>query len=137
MRRITLALLAGSLVVGLLAAPVQARRPGPNLVETAMAVNASGPYAGSFDTLIAAVVDAGLVSALSGNRQLTVFAPTDDAFAALGLNAANIGSVPDDTLRNILLYHVAGTRRACWTRRRSRRCRAAAWPSPSGVARPT
>ena len=39
--------------------------------------------AGSFNTLIAAAKAAGLVDALKGEGPLTVFAPTDDAFAKL------------------------------------------------------
>ena len=109
MRRIALALLAGSLLVGLVAAPAAARRPGPSIVDTAIAVNAQ---TGEFSTLIAALQAADLVGALDGNRQFTVFAPTDAAFAALGLNAGNIGSAFDQaTLTNILLYHVTTGRK--------------------------
>lgn len=39
--------------------------------------------AGNFTTLLAAIEAAGLTSALEGDKPLTVFAPTDDAFAAL------------------------------------------------------
>ena len=39
--------------------------------------------AGSFSTLVAAVEAAGLVETLQGDGPFTVFAPTDDAFAAL------------------------------------------------------
>jgi uncharacterized surface protein with fasciclin (FAS1) repeats len=60
----------------------------------------------NFSTLVAAVQQAGLVDALDGNRHYTVFAPTDDAFAAIGLNAGNIDTVPAAELKNILLYHV-------------------------------
>ncbi len=46
---------------------------------------------GSFTTLVAAVQAAGLVETLSGEGPFTVFAPTDDAFAAaleaLGMTA--------------------------------------------------
>jgi len=77
---------------------------GPTIVEAALAVNAE---TGEFSTLIAAVVRAGLVDTLNGSRQFTVFAPTDAAFAKLGLNAGNIDTVPLDALTNILLYHVA------------------------------
>ena len=108
MRRLALALLTGSLLVGVIAAPVAARRPGPTIVETAIAVNAE---TGEFSTLIAAVQAAGLVDALNGNRQYTVFAPTDAAFAALGLNAGNIGSLDRAALTDILLYHVAAGRK--------------------------
>ncbi|MGB0616257.1 MAG: fasciclin domain-containing protein, partial [Acidimicrobiales bacterium] len=50
--------------------------------------------AGSFETLVAAVTEAGLVETLSGDGPFTVFAPTDDAFAAaldaLGLTAEEL-----------------------------------------------
>jgi uncharacterized surface protein with fasciclin (FAS1) repeats len=109
MRRLVFALLAGSLLIGLVAAPVAARRAGPSIVETAIAVNAES---GEFSTLIAAVQAAGLVDVLDGNRQFTVFAPTDAAFAALGLNAGNVGTALDDaTLTDILLYHVTTGRK--------------------------
>ena len=39
--------------------------------------------AGTFNTLVAAVTAAGLVDTLKGEGPFTVFAPTDDAFAAL------------------------------------------------------
>ena len=41
-----------------------------------------------------------------GARNFTVFAPTDAAFARLGLNATNIGSLPKSKLLKILQYHV-------------------------------
>jgi uncharacterized surface protein with fasciclin (FAS1) repeats len=60
---------------------------------------------GSFDTLVAAVVYAGLADALSSG-EWTVFAPTDDAFAELGLNASNISSAFSKAeITDILLYH--------------------------------
>ena len=57
----------------------------------------------TFSTLNAALARAGLAGTVSRN-QLTIFAPTDDAFAALGLTPKNIASVPN--LAEILLYHV-------------------------------
>jgi transforming growth factor-beta-induced protein len=61
---------------------------------------------GRFTTLVAAVQAAGLVDALSSEGPLTVFAPTDDAFAALP--AGTVESLLNDTptLTSILLYHV-------------------------------
>jgi transforming growth factor-beta-induced protein len=61
---------------------------------------------GRFTTLVAAVQAAGLVDALKADGPLTVFAPTDDAFAALpeGTIEALLADIP--TLTNILLYHV-------------------------------
>lgn len=82
---------------------------GSSIVQTALAVNAS---TGEFSTLIAALAAADLVGALDGKGQYTVFAPTDAAFAALGLNAGNVGALPKDALTDILLYHVAHGRRA-------------------------
>ena len=95
------------------AVPALAAPPGPTIVEVAIAVNSEGPFAGQFDTLIAAVLaaDPAVLNTLNGNGQHTVFAPTDDAFAALGLTPDNIGEVPEDALTEILLYHVAPGRR--------------------------
>lgn len=86
--------------------PVAARSAGPSIVETAIAVNAE---TGEFSQLIAAVVRTGLADTLDGNRQFTVFAPTDAAFAALyeTLGVAGVDEIPVDTLRAVLLYHVA------------------------------
>jgi uncharacterized surface protein with fasciclin (FAS1) repeats len=101
------------LVVALGAVPSFAAPPGPTLVDVASAVNSSGPFAEQFDTLIAAVLaaDPVVLATLTGNGQFTVFAPTDDAFVALGLTPDNVGDVPQDALTNILLYHVARGRR--------------------------
>jgi transforming growth factor-beta-induced protein len=62
---------------------------------------------GRFTTLVAAVQAAGLVDALKGEGPLTVFAPTDEAFAALpeGTVEALLADIP--ALTDILLYHVA------------------------------
>jgi len=60
---------------------------------------------GRFDTLVAAVQAAGLVDALDSG-EWTVFAPTDDAFAKLDLNADNVASAFSKAeLTDILLYH--------------------------------
>jgi transforming growth factor-beta-induced protein len=54
-----------------------------------------------FSTLAALVTDAGLLPAIQGEGPLTVFAPTDDAFAALPADADLSGVLGD-----ILLHHV-------------------------------
>jgi uncharacterized surface protein with fasciclin (FAS1) repeats len=92
-------------------APVAEAGPkGPTIVDVALEVNAQ---TGEFDTLIAAVLaaDPAVLATLSGNGQHTVFAPTDAAFAAIGYDENNIGSLPDEVLTEILLYHVANGRR--------------------------
>jgi transforming growth factor-beta-induced protein len=63
---------------------------------------------GRFTTLVAAVQAAGLEATLRGEGPFTVFAPTDDAFAALpaGTIPALLGDIP--ALTDILLYHVVG-----------------------------
>ena len=81
-------------------APTESRMDLPSIVEIALGNE-------NFETLVAAVVAADLVETLNGNRQFTVFAPTDDAFAALGLYPDNIGDLDKAALTNILLYHVA------------------------------
>jgi transforming growth factor-beta-induced protein len=59
-----------------------------------------------FETLVAAVTAAGLVETLSGEGPFTVFAPTDDAFAALpaGTVDALLQDIP--ALTDVLTYHV-------------------------------
>jgi transforming growth factor-beta-induced protein len=106
MRRLALLAASGALILGLGAQPVAAREPGPTIVGTALAVNAQ---TGEFDYLIQAVVRAGLVDTLNGNRQFTVFAPTDAAFENLftALGVSGIDQIPLDTLKAVLLYHVA------------------------------
>lgn len=63
---------------------------------------------GSFETLVAAVGAAGLVDTLSSPGPFTVFAPTDDAFAALpeGLVDALLLPENQEVLVKILTYHV-------------------------------
>ena len=67
--------------------------------------------ADGFDVLVAAVQEAGLDDALSGNRQLTVFAPTDEAFNAAGITVDNVDEVDDEFLLDVLTYHVTPGRR--------------------------
>lgn len=64
--------------------------------------------AGSFTTLVAAVQAAGLVETLKGEGPFTVFAPTDDAFAALPEGTVESLLLPEnkDQLAAILTYHV-------------------------------
>jgi transforming growth factor-beta-induced protein len=69
-----------------------------DIVETALSNNPN-----EFNTLVEAVVAADLVSTLKGTGPFTVFAPTDDAFAKLGIDLSTLSK---EDLTNILLYHV-------------------------------
>lgn len=73
--------------------------PTADIVDTAVA-------AGSFETLVTAVTAAELVETLKGPGPFTVFAPTDDAFAALPDGTVE-GLLDDqEALTNVLTYHV-------------------------------
>ncbi|MEM7800559.1 MAG: ABC transporter substrate-binding protein [Chloroflexota bacterium] len=62
---------------------------------------------GRFETLVAAVTAAGLAETLSGDGPFTVFAPTDDAFAALPEGTVEaLLEDPEGALTDVLLYHV-------------------------------
>ncbi len=63
---------------------------------------------GSFNTLLAAVKAAGLVETLKGDGPFTVFAPTDEAFAALPEGTVDMLLKPEnkDKLIAVLTYHV-------------------------------
>ena len=102
-RRISLALVAGMLAIGVAAAPVAASGPGT------IAGIASGDA--RFTTLVTALGCTGLVNVAKLADplapKLTVFAPTNDAFRKLGLTARNICWLPQGLLTKILTYHVA------------------------------
>lgn len=86
---------------GLAQADGHGAKPKADIVDTAVA-------AGSFETLVAAVKAAGLVDALKGDGPLTVFAPTDEAFAKLPEGTVESLLKPEniDQLKAVLLYHV-------------------------------
>lgn len=62
--------------------------------------------AGTFTTLVAAVEAAGLVETLKGEGPFTVFAPTDEAFAALPEGTVEGLLADPEALAKILTYHV-------------------------------
>ena len=80
------------------AAPAEARAQG-NIVQTANS-------AGQFKTLIKLAKRAGLVGALTGPGPLTVFAPTDAAFAKVPAKTLDGLLKSKAKLRRVLLYHV-------------------------------
>ena len=61
-------------------------------------------------TLESAVIKADLAATLEGTGPFTVFAPTNDAFAASGITSAVVGSLTPDQLKKILLYHTLGSK---------------------------
>lgn len=64
----------------------------------------------NFSTLVAALNAAGLTETLAGEGNFTVFAPTNDAFAALPEGTLDaLLADPQGMLTNILLYHVVGS----------------------------
>lgn len=73
----------------------------PNIVEVAVSNDA-------FTTLVAAVKAADLVGTLSSEGPFTVFAPTNEAFAALPKGTVESLLLPESkaTLTSILTYHV-------------------------------
>jgi transforming growth factor-beta-induced protein len=78
----------------------QAQTSQADIVDTAVS-------AGNFNTLVAAVQAAGLVETLKGEGPFTVFAPTDDAFAAIPKATLDaLLADPSGDLTQILLYHV-------------------------------
>jgi len=62
--------------------------------------------AGSFATLLTAATAAGLVETLQGEGPYTVFAPTDEAFAALPAGTLDGLLADKEALKKVLLYHV-------------------------------
>jgi len=77
----------------------EAKADMASILETAEA-------AGNFNTLLTAVKAAGLTDALSGEGPFTVFAPTDEAFAALPEGTVEALLKDKEKLSSILTYHV-------------------------------
>jgi len=72
-----------------------------------MDIPANAQATGSHDILVDALIHAGLVAALQQEGPYTVFAPTDDAFAAAGIDLTTFDTAEkNSTLSDILLYHV-------------------------------
>lgn len=61
-------------------------------------------------TLVAAVTEAGLVDTLNSAENLTVFAPTDDAFAKIAKKDLNALLADKEALTTVLTHHVVGER---------------------------
>ena len=90
-----------TLAFGLSVAALPALADTADIVDTAV-------EAGTFNTLVAAVQAADLVDILKGDGPFTVFAPTDDAFAALPAGTVEnlLKTENRDQLIAVLTYHV-------------------------------
>jgi transforming growth factor-beta-induced protein len=81
------------------ATPAPTTAAAGDIVEVATA-------AGTFGTLLTAATKAGLVETLKGEGPFTVFAPTDEAFAALPAGTLDSLLADKELLKKVLLYHV-------------------------------
>ena len=90
------------------AAPAATEAPADDMADEPGTIVDVAVANGSFGTLVAAVTAADLVDTLSSEGPFTVFAPTDDAFAALpaGLVDCLLLEENVDALTAILTYHV-------------------------------
>jgi uncharacterized surface protein with fasciclin (FAS1) repeats len=96
-----------ALVLGACAAPAAPEpTPAPTSMPAPKTIVDIAVEDGRFTTLVAALQAAGLAETLAGEGPFTVFAPTDEAFAALpeGTVEALLADIPQ--LTSILLYHV-------------------------------
>ncbi len=101
MNRRTLFSLLGGGAVALTLAACAPMSKTPDIVEIAASND-------QFSTLVAAVSAAGLVDTLEGDGPFTLFAPTNDAFAALPAGTVENLLKPEnkDQLVKVLTYHV-------------------------------
>jgi uncharacterized surface protein with fasciclin (FAS1) repeats len=86
----------------------EAASPSPSPTMAPKDIVDTAVEAGSFTTLVSAVQAAGLDETLSGEGPYTVFAPTDDAFAAVPQETMDaLLADPKGALTDVLTYHVA------------------------------
>ncbi|MEM0900142.1 MAG: fasciclin domain-containing protein [Pseudomonadota bacterium] len=92
--------LASTVVAGLMAGSAFAGSMQKDIVDTAAGNS-------DFETLVAAVQAAGLVDTLKGEGPFTVFAPTDEAFEAIGSTVEELLKPENlEQLQAVLTYHV-------------------------------
>jgi uncharacterized surface protein with fasciclin (FAS1) repeats len=85
----------------------EAASPSPSPTMPAKDIVDTAVEAGSFTTLVSAVQAAGLEETLRGEGPYTVFAPTDDAFAAVPQETLDaLLADPQGALTDVLTYHV-------------------------------
>jgi uncharacterized surface protein with fasciclin (FAS1) repeats len=118
MQKVIVSVLGAGAALALTAAPAMAAKS--TIVDRVLEASGASGFDedhGDFDITRDAVVATGLDKALSGNRQLTVFAPTDQAF--LNLTGAEteeqafeaVAALGIPTVKKVLKYHVAPGRR--------------------------
>ena len=78
---------------------------GENMTDSDLVTVLSGDE--RFSTLVTAIQEAGLVETLQGEGPFTVFAPTNDAFAALPEGELDALLADPEVLQRVLSYHVA------------------------------
>ena len=107
MTRLSTLLAASTLAFGV-ATPAFADHHGGSQMEEQQNIVEIAASDDTFSTLVTAVQTADLAGALSGEGPFTVFAPTNDAFAALpdGTVASLLQEENRDQLTSILTYHV-------------------------------
>jgi uncharacterized surface protein with fasciclin (FAS1) repeats len=86
--------------------PSEAITSEPSEAATGKDIVATATEAGTFSTLLTAATAAGLVETLQGEGPFTVFAPTDEAFAALPEGTLDSLLADPEALKQVLLYHV-------------------------------
>ncbi len=116
MRKPIIILGLAGLLTAAIVAPAAAARPAdagrPTIVSVAAEINAQ---TGEFTTLLSLATQyPDIVEALSAKQQLTLFAPTDQAFADLFAFLGTLGIAPGDLtadqIKTVLLYHVTAGR---------------------------
>jgi uncharacterized surface protein with fasciclin (FAS1) repeats len=121
MRKILIALVSVTATLAVMAAPALADKKNKTILGNVLEISGASGFddnAGDFDILRDAVLATGLEGKLDGNRQLTVFAPSDQAF--LDLTGASteeeafdgVAALGIPAVKQVLKYHIAPGRRA-------------------------
>ncbi len=101
---------AGALLISIVPATLAASPVVPPSKSSGTIVGIASSIPETFSTLVEAVgcADPAVAVALTSGEQLTVFAPTNAAFAALlgALGTNDICNLPQSVVTEVLLYHV-------------------------------